>query len=161
MSIEHDSLISAISLSPNDRFLASTSWDGTARLWNLENGHISSPLQHAGHVSCVSFSADGELLVTGCSDNAYTWDVSRIVREAGFNDSDLSDYHVSKSTFPSTVSNDTAPELGHAGIDLMTTAEVVQRTNLCYSQNPSRKSALDVRHSSLRRLTDRTYKTLG
>jgi len=32
----------------------------------------------------MSFSADGKLLATGCDDNnAYTWDVSAIVREAG------------------------------------------------------------------------------
>jgi WD40 repeat protein len=68
-----------------DRILASASCDQTARLWNLETGQpINSPLQHANHVHCLSFSTDGKVLATGCYENAYTWDVDAIVREAGF-----------------------------------------------------------------------------
>ncbi|KAG2347066.1 hypothetical protein BDR05DRAFT_710309 [Suillus weaverae] len=62
--------------------------DDTARLWNLENGQpISSPLQHADQVNCLSFSVDGKRLATGCNDkNAYIWDVAAIVKEAGLDD---------------------------------------------------------------------------
>jgi len=75
--------ILAIAISPNDHTIASASFDGTAQLWNLENGQpIGPPLQHAKSVSCVALSADGNLLATGCSDNnAYLWDVPTIVRE--------------------------------------------------------------------------------
>jgi WD40 repeat protein len=54
-------------------------------LWNLENGQlIGLPPQHADRVDCVSFSADGKLLATGCRDNnAYSWDIATIVEEAG------------------------------------------------------------------------------
>ncbi|KAG1775637.1 hypothetical protein EV702DRAFT_1279780 [Suillus placidus] len=78
----------AIAISPNDRILASASYDKTARLWNLENGQpVSSPLQHAESVDSVSFSENGQLLVTGCRDkNVYSWDVAAILREAGLND---------------------------------------------------------------------------
>lgn len=42
---------------------------------------------HAGNVFSVSFSADGKLLTTGCRDkNAYMWDVSAILKEAGLED---------------------------------------------------------------------------
>ncbi|KAG1836368.1 hypothetical protein DFJ58DRAFT_749823 [Suillus subalutaceus] len=56
-----------------------------ARLWNLDDSKpIGLPLNHANIVTVVSFSADGKLLATGCDDkNAYTWDVSAIVKEAG------------------------------------------------------------------------------
>jgi WD40 repeat protein len=83
-------------VSPNGRILASAHFVNTARLWNLENGQpIRSPLQHASSVSCLSFSADGTVLATGCWDNnAYTWDVSAIVREAGLEEL-LSNSHVS------------------------------------------------------------------
>ncbi|KAG2110910.1 uncharacterized protein F5147DRAFT_687738 [Suillus discolor] len=38
-------------------------------------------------VTSVSFSADGKLLATGCFDkNAYTWDVSGILKEAGLSE---------------------------------------------------------------------------
>jgi len=95
--------IRAIAISPNDRILASASYDNTARLWNLENDQpISLPLQHAGRVFCVSFSADGALLATGCFDkNAYTWDVSAIVKEAGL-DELLLDSDVSSCAFSGT-----------------------------------------------------------
>jgi WD40 repeat protein len=85
-----------IAISPNDRILASVSGDKTARLWNLDNGQpISSPIQHANLVFCVSFSAGGKLLATGCADkNAYIWDVAAILREAGLDDL-LSDRKVS------------------------------------------------------------------
>jgi WD40 repeat protein len=76
----------AIAISSNGRILASASWLGyTVQLWNLENTQpIGSPLQHADLVHSVSFSADGKLLATTCSDkNAYTWDISAIVTEAG------------------------------------------------------------------------------
>jgi WD40 repeat protein len=57
-------------------------------LWNLENSQpIGSPLQHERGVNCVSFSTDGKLLATGCNDgDAYTWDISAIVREAGLDE---------------------------------------------------------------------------
>ncbi|KAG1865562.1 hypothetical protein DFJ58DRAFT_168336 [Suillus subalutaceus] len=67
---------------------ARASYDNTARLWNLDNGQpISSPLKHAHFVNRVSFSADGKLLATGCDDhNAYIWDISAILKEAGLDD---------------------------------------------------------------------------
>jgi WD40 repeat protein len=82
---DHPSLILGIAISPNDRILASTSFDKTAQLWNLDNGKpIGLPLQHADQVNCVSFSAGGKLLSTGCRDkNAYLWDVAAIIKEAG------------------------------------------------------------------------------
>jgi WD40 repeat protein len=82
----HTDCVHGISISPNGRILASASLDNTAQLWNLETGQpIGSPLQpeHADFVNCVSFSTDGKLLATGSNRNAYTWDVSLIVREAG------------------------------------------------------------------------------
>jgi WD40 repeat protein len=70
--------------------------DTTTRLWNLDNGKlISSPLLHAERVNCVSFSAGGKLLATGCDDkNVYLWDVAAIIKEAGL-DELLSDSKVS------------------------------------------------------------------
>jgi WD40 repeat protein len=83
----HISYVRAIAISPNGRILASASQDNTAQLWNLETGQpIGSPLIHDSEnaVWCTSFSADGMLLVTGCEDhNAYMWDISAIVKEAG------------------------------------------------------------------------------
>jgi WD40 repeat protein len=78
----------AIAISPNGRILATASWDNTAQLWNLENCQpIGSALQHNEFVRYTSFSTDGKLLTTGCGDkNAYAWDISVVVKEAGFSD---------------------------------------------------------------------------
>ncbi|KAG1804003.1 hypothetical protein EV424DRAFT_1544799 [Suillus variegatus] len=44
-------------------------------------------LQHEVEVNCAALSADGKLLVTGCQNqNAYTWDIHAILKEAGLED---------------------------------------------------------------------------
>ncbi|KAG1895487.1 uncharacterized protein F5891DRAFT_669043 [Suillus fuscotomentosus] len=80
--------VGSIAISPNGRILASASCDGTARLWSLNNNQpVGSPLQHPNWVTSVSFSADGKLLATGCvNNNAYTWDVGGILKEAGLSE---------------------------------------------------------------------------
>ncbi|KAG2338251.1 WD40 repeat-like protein [Suillus weaverae] len=81
----HESVVYAITLSRNERLLASASWDNTVRLWNLDtNLPVGPPLQHKDVMECAAFSADQKMLVTGCNDNnAYTWDIHAILKEAG------------------------------------------------------------------------------
>lgn len=81
----HKHLVKALSLSPNNRILASASSDKTTRLWNIENNQpIGPPLLHENAVRSAAFSPDGRLLATVCGDyHIYTWDVAAIVREAG------------------------------------------------------------------------------
>jgi WD40 repeat protein len=84
----HKGVVNTLSLFSGERLLASTSWDKTVRLWNLDtNLPVGPPLQHEDVVSSASPSADGKLLVTGCHDhNAYVWDIHDILREAGHED---------------------------------------------------------------------------
>ncbi|KAG2343269.1 WD40 repeat-like protein [Suillus weaverae] len=81
----HTRMVCAITLSGNNRLLASTSYDCTARLWNLDtNLQVGPPIHHKDDVECAVLSADGKLLVTGCNDNnAYVWDTQAILKEAG------------------------------------------------------------------------------
>ncbi|KAG1901931.1 WD40-repeat-containing domain protein [Suillus fuscotomentosus] len=82
----HTDVVSSLTLFPNDRLLASASWDGTARLWNLDtNLQIGPPLQHKNDVTCAAFSTDGKLLSTaGWQDEiAYIWDIQAILKTAG------------------------------------------------------------------------------
>ncbi|KAG1901898.1 uncharacterized protein F5891DRAFT_1186921 [Suillus fuscotomentosus] len=75
----HTNVVCSITLFPHDRLLASTSWDKTARLWNLDtNFEIGPPLQHEIFVTCAAFSADGKLLSTaaGLEDILLIPDVS-------------------------------------------------------------------------------------
>ncbi|KAG2739634.1 WD40 repeat-like protein [Suillus brevipes Sb2] len=77
-----------ISLSLNNRLLASASEDKTARLWNLDtNLQVGPPLRHENNLRSATLSPDGKLLATGCENhNAYTWDVHAILKEAGLED---------------------------------------------------------------------------
>jgi WD40 repeat protein len=71
-----------------NRLLVSTSFDRTARLWNLNtNLPVGPPLQHEDRVNGAAISADGKLLATGCQDkNAYIWDIHTILENAGLED---------------------------------------------------------------------------
>ncbi|KAG2753641.1 WD40 repeat-like protein [Suillus brevipes Sb2] len=84
----HKFTVSAISLSLNDRLLASASWDKTARLWNLDtNLPVGPPLRHENDLDSAALSPDGKALATACqNNNAYTWDVHAILKEAGLED---------------------------------------------------------------------------
>ncbi|MDB9509710.1 AAA-like domain-containing protein [Kamptonema animale CS-326] len=64
----NDSLIS-VSLSADGKFLATGSYDNTAKLWSTETSaalHIFTG--HTGWVTSVSLSADGKFLATGSAD---------------------------------------------------------------------------------------------
>jgi WD40 repeat protein len=80
----HTFSVTAISLSPNNRLLASASYDKTARLWNLDtNLPVGPPLQHEQDLRSAALSPDAKVLVTVCKNNAYAWDVHAILEEAG------------------------------------------------------------------------------
>ncbi|KAG2038631.1 WD40-repeat-containing domain protein [Suillus americanus] len=84
----HEHFVTAISLSRNERLLASASVDTTSRLWNLDtNLPIGPPLQHEDDLYSAALSPDGKVLVTGCTNsNAYKWDIHAIFKEAGLED---------------------------------------------------------------------------
>ncbi|KAG2038630.1 WD40-repeat-containing domain protein [Suillus americanus] len=81
----HRRLVQAISLSLNNRLLASAPLDRTARLWNLDtNLPIGPPLQHEDHLHCSSLSPDGKLLLTGCENKKVcAWDIHAVLKKAG------------------------------------------------------------------------------
>jgi WD40 repeat protein len=92
---------------PGGHRIMTGSRDGSLRVWDLQSRkQIGNDWQDGGiavdvirfspdgkkvasgsvdgAVRCTSFAPDGKLLATGCSDsNAYMWDVSAIVKEAG------------------------------------------------------------------------------
>jgi WD40 repeat protein len=77
----HTEPIGELTFSPDGTRLASTSYDGTVRLWPLSDGSPGSPAQmlqgHAGPVYAAAFSPDGRTLATGGHDGAVRlWDIA-------------------------------------------------------------------------------------
>ena len=80
----HTAAVQALAFSPDEHILATGSWDGTLKLWNLENRTLSGGQvslrwlgQHTGSIHRLVFTADGRLLASGGDDAAIRlWDVS-------------------------------------------------------------------------------------
>ena len=73
--------VSAVAISPDNRWLVTGSYDKTARLWDLSaKDPAANPVVlrgHEGWVTAVAISPDNRWLVTGSSDKtARLWDLS-------------------------------------------------------------------------------------
>jgi WD40 repeat protein/transcriptional regulator with XRE-family HTH domain len=58
----------ALTFSPDERTLATASWDGTVKLWDLEQGALLWTRQHLDTIRAAAFSPTGHLLATGSDD---------------------------------------------------------------------------------------------
>jgi WD40 repeat protein len=73
----HTAAVQALAFSPDEQMLATGSWDGTIKLWDLENGALLWLGQHAGSVHRLAFRPDGRTLASGGDDAAIRlWEVS-------------------------------------------------------------------------------------
>jgi WD40 repeat protein/transcriptional regulator with XRE-family HTH domain len=71
----HTDVVSTLAFSPDGSTLASGSWDGTLKLWNLPSGALLWRGRHTNTISCLAFSPDGRLLASSGRDAAVQfWD---------------------------------------------------------------------------------------
>ncbi|KAF9879030.1 WD domain-containing protein [Colletotrichum karsti] len=68
--------VSQVRISPDGRWIASASADGTVKVWDAETGrHMDTLVGHMAGVSCVAWSPDSGTLATGSDDKAIRlWD---------------------------------------------------------------------------------------
>jgi WD40 repeat protein len=74
----HEGKIWGLAFSPDGKTVASTSEDGTLRLWEVATGKERCCfVGHRGDVWCLSFSPDGRRLASGGGDaTTFVWDVT-------------------------------------------------------------------------------------
>jgi len=71
----HTAAVQALAFSPDKRALTTGSWDGTIKLWDLENGALLWLGQHASSIQRLAFTPDGRTLASGGDDAAIRlWD---------------------------------------------------------------------------------------
>lgn len=62
----HTSAVVALAFSPDSKTLASASYDGTLRAWDMTSGRERATLgEYRGCLGCVAFSPDGKTLASG------------------------------------------------------------------------------------------------
>src|SRR5262249_25760226 len=66
--LRHQNTVSALSFSPDGRFLASASFDKTVALWDVATGRKVASLQHDAEVMSLALSPDGSQIASGSFD---------------------------------------------------------------------------------------------
>ena len=76
--MSHDDYVAALDFSPDGRYIASGSWDNTARVWDVNTGTEIARINHNGPITNVSFSPDGKYLLSGALGDQTTllWEAS-------------------------------------------------------------------------------------
>jgi WD40 repeat protein/transcriptional regulator with XRE-family HTH domain len=71
----HTDTVRALTFSPDERTLATGSWDGSIKLWDSESGTLLWTVWFTDNIECLAFSPDGGTLASGGDDpTIQLWD---------------------------------------------------------------------------------------
>ncbi|MBD2358319.1 tetratricopeptide repeat protein [Tolypothrix sp. FACHB-123] len=74
---EHSSGVSSVHFSPDDKTIATASYDSTVKLWDISGKLLKTLQGHSGYVLSVSFSTDGKTIATASADSTIKlWNIS-------------------------------------------------------------------------------------
>jgi len=74
----HKRAVMTLTFSPDEKILATGSWDCTVKLWDLQTGALVATLAgHTDYVQSIAFSPDGKRLASGSDDQTLRiWDMA-------------------------------------------------------------------------------------
>src|SRR6266478_1869148 len=81
----HNSMVNAISFSPDGRFLATASWDHTAGVWEISSNRQIARLTHESGVTGIIFRPNGKYVATASGDGTagvWLWKPEDLIAEA-------------------------------------------------------------------------------
>jgi WD40 repeat protein len=72
--VGHKRVVTCVAFSPDSRLLATGSWDGAVKIWDVPTRKVlHTLLGHSNAVWTVSFSPDGSTLASACSKSVWVW----------------------------------------------------------------------------------------
>jgi WD40 repeat protein len=74
----HTDMVTSIAFSPHERTLATGSWDGALKLWDVASGALLWSGWHTKGITCLAFAPAGDLLASGGLDaTVRLWEAQR------------------------------------------------------------------------------------
>ena len=62
----HQKSVSSVVISPNEKYIISSSQDKSIKIWKLNNGKLVQTLEgHKTGINCVNISPDGKYIISG------------------------------------------------------------------------------------------------